>query len=330
MCLSCVVVGFLLGYRLNHLPEEKVKPVDPDIAALRDQLKEFEFKDFQNQREVIHTKLSPAENALVDKLLVCGSEKKKLLEDIKGHESKPAVAKPNKPETFIERFLGEQEKGATTRKMLPGKLSPSYSPMPEGSEPPPTKIVDGRYRQIFPDNAGASHLKEDAFGYVDEVVDDVDAFLDANVTSNPGMTIVHNDRKAKSVFFQNLASSMFEGQVKVFTKEAKDKRLMGKLSFQSPDQNGQGWLVIRDEQGAIYETRTFTLEDEAVWRYNLAENSVVLLSDRCQWSDAFVHEFKDMFYLSQQNMLVGNIYCREQFAKKWNRIGTFEMEQVGF
>jgi len=329
--LVSMVLAFVLGYQLNQPdPMPVPEPIDPEVVALKADLLTYEAKDFRANHERLAATLTETENGLVSQLLACFDEKDKMAKELAMTKQSKQVRKANAPQTFIERFLEQDDGKGNGRKMLPGKLSPSYSRMPEGQQPPPIRVVDARYRQIFPDNKGAGHAKEDAFGFVEEVVDNIDAFLDGNVTPNPGMTIVHKERKERSTFFNNLQKASFEGNVNIFTEAAKDKVFQGNLSFESPEQNGQGWLVIRDDQETVFETRTFSSQDEAIWRYNLAENAVSLMSDQCHWSDAFVHEFKDMFYLSQQNMLIGNIYCREQSAKQWSRIGTFSFEQVGF
>ncbi|MCB0272589.1 MAG: hypothetical protein KDD46_06225 [Bdellovibrionales bacterium] len=318
-----LILGIVMGYLAKEV-YDKQRPKEKAQSPWLSEIMAYEDDDFLHSFTGLEEYLSDTEKVLGQKLIQCIGQKKVAEQKITELEDRAEEQKEIASSSFIDRFLGKSSK-ESANEILPGKVVPVYGS--DAVNPQPIKVIDGRYSQIFP-NVSFQHPKEEEFGYYEQPVTDVDDFLDKRIAKNPDMSRVDLQRRKRSKFFQELKTAAFEGDVKVFTEGAQNTQFHGKMIFRSPSQNGQDWIVINEEGGATIETRTMTQADESVWRYNSKNPSVVLLSEQCPWNDQYVYEFKDFFFLAQENMLVANIYCKKQNASSWERVGTLKFEQI--
>ncbi|MEZ4819232.1 MAG: hypothetical protein R3A45_04795 [Bdellovibrionota bacterium] len=322
--IAFLVVGLFMGYLAKEVYDNQ-RPKDKAKGVWFDEISAYEEDDFLHSFTGLQEGLTETEKLLGQKLIACIGEKKHAFEKIETLEQEVVQAENTANKSFINRFLGKSA-SENKRPLLAGKMAPMYGS--NSVDPLPIKIIEQRYRQIFP-NAIFQHAKENEFGYYSQVVTDVDAFLDQRVVKNPSLSIIDRQRKKNSKFFTTLKTASFEGEIDVFTEGTQEQHINGKMIFQSPSQYGNDWIMIADDQGNTLETRTFAPSDESIWRYNSQNPSVALLSEQCYWNDQYLYEYKDFFYLAQQGLLVANIYCKKQNASSWERVGTLKFEQVG-
>lgn len=316
-------IGLIMGYLAKEVYERQ-RPKTTAVSPFVEDIMVFEDDDFLHSFAGIQDHLDATEKMLGKKLVACIEEKKRSNEQIQLLKDEIQSLEDQSGQSFINRFLGNSEKDDQVT-YLPGNVAPMF-----GSEvlnPVPLRVVDARYRQLFP-STSFTHPREESFGFYQQSVEDVETFLNKRVVTDPSMAVIDMARKKRSKFFQELKTAAFEGPVKLFTESAKDRQFNGKMIFRSPTQNGLDWIVVNDETGATIETRTFSQVDESVWRYNSQNPSVMLLSEQCVWNDQYVYEFKDFFYLTQQDLLVANIYCKKQGADQWERVGTLQFDQI--
>jgi hypothetical protein len=322
LAFVCLGIGLTLGYTGKEIYEKQRPKAKKQESAWIKELRTYQDDDFLHSYEGIKSNLTSAEQFLGDRLVSCIDQKQtqssqlaELQERVEDQQERMGDA------SFIEKFLGQEPEPQSG---IEGQFVPQYNR--ETQSPVPIQVSDARYAQLFPDQQ-LQHPEEDLFGFVAEPVDDVQAFLDRRVCNNPALTALTPSRRQRSKFFNTLRASVFEGNVAVDSPQAERGEIRGRVEFQSPRHRGQDAIYI--QQGPlVMETRLVDPRSASVWRYSSCQPSVVLLNDRCSWSDQYIYEYKDFYYLAAEDMLVANVYCKKQNGQQWKRMGTLQFEQI--
>jgi hypothetical protein len=322
-----IVVGSVLGTIGVRTIQNRSQSDEAENSKL-DQIKEMSSKsdeDFINSYNDFKNSLSVGEKILGDRLYSCLSENQSFETEIE--EMKTGTDEdPNRKKSFIERFLGEDKPKASTSNIPAGNLLP-YAKV--GKNVAPLEVIGARYMELFP-NAKFQHPDEENFGVESSAVDDVNDYLKKKVCLEPAFSVVSQERKDQSKFFEIVKSNYFKGSATIFTADPKDhdQKLKTQVQFNSPTHDGFDYIEVKNDKD-IFEQRVINPEiNNEAWRYNTCQPSVVLLSDRCPWNDKFVYEFKDFYYVPDSKKMIGNIYCKGVAETRWTQMGTFELGQT--
>lgn len=64
---------------------------------------------------------------------------------------------------------------------------------------------------------------------------------------------------------------------------------------------------------------------ESPWLYNGCNKSIATISNFCSLDSGYDMEMKEFFYLSDHDLMLGNLYCKKSNENFWKRIATIEM-----
>ncbi|MEZ4703675.1 MAG: hypothetical protein R3A11_00470 [Bdellovibrionota bacterium] len=223
---------------------------------------------------------------------------------------------------------GKKRKDQPKSKVESGGLVP-YLKAGQYKDAPSITPDNNRYLELFPAKQ-FFHPQEPSFGFVDDYISDIEEFLGSKECLNPAMSLVTEDRRLESRFFDAIQGRSFAGDLQLDNDRSEKVPMF--LDFNSNRYQGQDHIEILEKgQGNVFEKRTIPNDVvNSVWRYNSCVGSVVLLSDQCPWNQNYQHEFKDFYYLSYSNQLVGNVYCKKASDTDWIRVGHFQSPEVPY
>ncbi|MCB0326147.1 MAG: hypothetical protein KDD52_00875 [Bdellovibrionales bacterium] len=223
----------------------------------------------------------------------------------------------------------KKSKSLQSSQALPGALVPFVKKGQYREDPPSSSPNHERFLELFPAKQ-FFHPQEPLFGFIEDYVNDIDEFLRAKECINPAMSLVTEDRRLESRFFDIVQGRSFVGDV--YISGDSETKIPIEFEFNSDRYQGQDHIESKDGPGGdVYEKRNIPSDMiNSVWRYNSCVGSVVLLSDHCPWNQNYQHEFKDLYYLSNSNRLLGNVYCKKASDTEWVRVGYIDSEDKDY
>jgi hypothetical protein len=173
---------------------------------------------------------------------------------------------------------------------------------------------------------------------------DVIRFLGERECNSPELSWINSDIGYLGLFFSVNQGRSFGGIVRIINEkdvtpiEASlgiyeiDKYFDTKLI---PSGHFAAWL--QNEGIDLYKTFQYQNQDihsyyhlqgtffETPWLYNSCNKSIATISNHCSLDSGMDMEVKEFFYLSDHDIMLGNIYCKKSSDLRWERIATIEM-----
>ena len=262
-------------------------------------------QEFLSEYQVHKNDLAPGERALADRLYASLSENKNEVD-------KPA---PQKAKVDTSR-------GFTVM----GPLAPQKPRKILADVGKPKRIEEEAYLSLFPGSYFSG--KENDYGVKKGLSGKIQDFLKDNVCPDPKLSMVSDEIRSQSKFFESVKENTYQGQTEIFPSgKIPDRKLITKFEFGGAAEEGDDSVATRENQTFI-EQRIIPAEPtSAAWRYNSCGLSVVLLSDHCPWNDKYTSEYKDIYLAPDSKKLIGNIYCKTTTDMKWTNVGNFVLDQ---
>jgi hypothetical protein len=198
-----------------------------------------------------------------------------------------------------------------------------------GIDIPPRYIPSAKLLQVFK-NTKFSSAAEDSFGVENELIENAKEYLKKQGCKNPSFTAITEERKNRSKFFDLVKDNTFQGSTTVTISSSKEpeKTLQTKIEFNSPSHNGYDYIEVRDDKKNYLEKRVIKSDQpDAAWRYSSCEPAVILVSDKCPWSNQYVYEFKSFYLSPDSKKMIGNVYCKKPSEQDWTNVGMFDLNQ---
>lgn len=316
-----LIMGSLGGHQqvvVNDVTEDTCSDNYKFTAAEGELLK---ISEFINKPVVNGERIKPCDNSSNEKLALYSFEKreqakpsfKELKEQlkIKGKINR-LISTDEKPEVYSKRVKDLAEFMASFKKDYPRfKLKGEF---PEGA--------------LY-------------YGVEMEKMTETTEFLDKKQCLKPKLVFANNEISHLSLFFTLNAVRGFQGRVKMRNNRFKTliQGKFGVYEYQRvpfnryiPEGIFEMWSHKKmkvDFKGYNYQ-RQFASQkyrfdwDRTPWLYNECSQAISTISNYCSLDPRYDMQFKDIFYSIRRDMVLGNIYCKKSYEKKWHRIASFE------
>lgn len=177
---------------------------------------------------------------------------------------------------------------------------------------------------------------------------DAKRFLGERVCANPRLMIANGDTSYLSLFFSLNNGRDYGGIVRVINERIVTL-IEGSFSFNNTDEYFKwkrapratftSWIhedIERDYKGWVYQNQSigqtrYPFESPlsfSPWLYNSCNKSIGVVSNFCSLDPSYDMEFKEFFYLTNYDVMLGNIYCKKSSDKGWTRLALVEFIRI--
>lgn len=185
------------------------------------------------------------------------------------------------------------------------------------------------------------------FGIHSGAYDDVSRFLGKRVCTNPSLSFANEEVSYLTLFFSLNFNRSFGGIVRIINERIVTL-IEGSLEFRSqkdseeyfekkmsPDASFKSWVhedLERDFRGFVYQDQSISdfvpfwksYLFTSPWLYNSCSKSISTVDNKCSLDPSYDMELKDFYYLSDFDLMLGNVYCKKSYETSWTRLATIE------
>ena len=177
---------------------------------------------------------------------------------------------------------------------------------------------------------------------------DVPRFLGERACANPLLSYANTPFSYLGLFFTLNVGRNFGGVVRIINERI-ITLVEGNLTFyksdnyykekRTPDAEYDMWVhedLERDYKGWVYERQRINqiksyfdaYQFLGPWLYNSCNKSIATVNNFCSLDPSFDMEVKEFFYLTDYDLMVGNIYCKRSHEISWKRMATLEFVRI--
>lgn len=183
------------------------------------------------------------------------------------------------------------------------------------------------------------------FGLIFDKVDDVKKKLKSLRCDSPKFHFANHRISYLGLFFTLNAKRGYAGRVRTLNNRYRNL-IEGQLGiYEYPREPFHRYLpsgnfemrVHPDSKvnykGFYYQRQWISQEyrfdwDRSPWLYNSCRNSIATVSNYCALDPTYDMQYKDLFYLVNEDRMIGNIYCKKSSEQVWSRVGTLNLMRV--
>jgi len=200
-----------------------------------------------------------------------------------------------------------------------------------------------QFNRDYPRFKVGNQFPEDALYYGVELNDvyDSNTFLKEKRCDKPHFQYANNEISHLGSFFTVNAKRAYGGRVRTINNRY-ENLIEGEFALYEyprepfhryiPSGNFKMWVHKESNvsyQGFQYQRQWLSQEyrfdwDRSPWMYNSCQKSIATISNYCSLDPTKDMQFKDFFYLTNEDKLVGNIYCKKSSDQLWDRVASFE------
>lgn len=176
---------------------------------------------------------------------------------------------------------------------------------------------------------------------------DVMRFLGERTCSSPQLTLANSDISYLGLFFSINNAREYGGIIRIIN-EKNITPIEGSMRFygiddyfkskRKPAVNFRSWVHEERET----DRKAFVYQDQEIdepsifqdklfispWLYNSCNKSIATIHNNCSLDSSYDMELKEIFYLTDFDLMLGNIYCKKSNDQNWHRIATMEFIQI--
>lgn len=212
------------------------------------------------------------------------------------------------------------------------------------------EAISNEFQKKYPRFQLKTSLPDDYLNYGIHTGDykDVKTFLGERECKIPAFNIATAETSYLGLFFTLNIARNFGGIIRIINEkfvsliegsmsfenidEYFEKKLLLDASFQSWNRDGRpkhAQTFYYQNHRIIHSKRSFEKNlFSSPWLYNSCNKSISTVSNFCSLDAGMDMEYKEFFYLTQFDLLLGNIYCKKSSETGWTRIATMEFIQI--
>ncbi len=309
-------IALILGSIIGFLGANSLHPAGPHLSKAFREVTSLPDGEFLEAYPSRMTEMTDDERQIGDKLLIALQAKQKNApkKASKQEPEEKELPTPAHTKIFVDK--------APIQKNFP-EGEPSYYEI-ASQKLPPLQIAAKKLMQLYPDQKFKIKNEENA-GVKEGSLENVQTFLNENLCIDPKFSVITEEQKNRSKFFDVVKDDTFKGVTSISSGDKKIS-MQTTIQFNSAKHNGADYIFTVDAKKNTLEKRAIDSESaNEAWRHNSCQSSIVLLSDRCPWNKKFSQEFKDFYVSPDSKKLIGNIYCRNPEDTTWSNIGSFDL-----